>query len=35
MNLPFGLQFKSIVVGILIAYFLLPRILGMFAKKDA
>ncbi len=33
MNLPFGLQLKSLIVGILIAYFVLPRVMGMFAKK--
>lgn len=29
MNLPFGLQAKSLIVGILLAYFVLPWIMGM------
>jgi hypothetical protein len=32
--MPFGLDFKSMVVGALLAYFLLPRILGMFAARN-
>jgi hypothetical protein len=35
MNLPFGLQLKSLIVGVILAYFVLPRVLGMFAKKSA
>lgn len=31
--MPFGLQFKSIVVGVLFAMFVLPYIMGMFNKK--
>ena len=27
--MPFGLQLKSVIVGMLIAYFVLPAILGM------
>jgi hypothetical protein len=26
--MPFGLDFKSIIVGVLIAYFLVPRLLA-------
>jgi hypothetical protein len=29
----FGLDLKSIVVGILIAYFLLPMVLNMFNRQ--
>lgn len=32
--MPFGLDLKSMVVGALIAYFLVPRILGMFARAN-
>jgi hypothetical protein len=31
--MPFGLDLKSIVVGILLAYFILPRILSMFQSR--
>lgn len=34
MNLPFGLQLKSLIVGVLLAYFVLPRVMGMFARKS-
>lgn len=33
--MPFGLQLKSMIVGALIAYFVLPHILGMFARKTS
>ena len=33
MNLPFGLDLKSIVVGILLAYFIIPRIMGLWASR--
>jgi predicted Na+-dependent transporter len=32
--MPFGLDIKSMVVGALIAYFLVPWILGLLAKKN-
>lgn len=35
MNLPFGLDLMSVVVGILFALYVLPWILGMFSKKSA
>lgn len=31
--MPFGLQLKSMIVGALIAYFVLPYIMGLFARK--
>ncbi len=33
MRLPFGLDLKSIVVGILIAYFLIPRVIGLLNSR--
>lgn len=33
--MPFGLDLKSMIVGALIAYFVLPRVLGMFARGSA
>jgi hypothetical protein len=35
MRLPFGLDIKSVIVGILIAYFLIPAIQGMIARSAA
>jgi len=36
MRLPFGLDLKSIVVGVLVAYFVLPWVLGMIGRhKEA
>lgn len=35
MNLPFGLELKSIVVGMLLAYFVVPWVLGMFNRGRA
>lgn len=32
MNLPFGLQFKSLLIGALIAMFILPRVLAWFTS---
>jgi hypothetical protein len=32
--MPFGLDLKSMVVGALIAYFLLPRVLALFARSN-
>lgn len=32
--MPFGLQLKSLIIGALIAYFLVPYIMGMFARKS-
>jgi hypothetical protein len=31
--LPLGLDLKSIIVGILLAYFILPRVLSMFQSR--
>lgn len=33
--MPFGLDLKSIVVGMLLAYFVLPWVMGMFNKPSA
>lgn len=33
--MPFGLQTKSLIVGILFAYFVLPHILGLVSKRKA
>lgn len=30
--MPFGLDLKSIVVGALLAYFVVPRILGLLSR---
>jgi hypothetical protein len=30
MRLPFGLDLKSIIVGALLAYFVVPRVLAIF-----
>lgn len=35
MRLPFGLDMKSLLVGIVLAYFVLPWILGKFASAKA
>lgn len=32
--MPFGLDLKSIIVGVLAAWFLLPWIMGMFSRKS-
>lgn len=32
MNLPFGLQFKSLVVGILFALFVWPWLMRLFSR---
>lgn len=34
MRLPFGLDFVSVVVGVLFAMFVLPWILGLFARRS-
>lgn len=34
MRLPFGLDFVSILVGVLFAMFILPRIMGFFASRS-
>jgi hypothetical protein len=31
--MPFGLDLKSLIVGMLIAYFLVPYVLGFVASK--
>jgi hypothetical protein len=33
MKMPFGLDLMSIIVGILLAYFVLPRVLGLFQSR--
>lgn len=33
--MPFGLDIKSIIVGIILAMFVIPRIMGMLAAKKA
>lgn len=33
--MPFGLQLKSLIVGILFAYFVLPRLLGLVNTHKA
>jgi hypothetical protein len=30
MRLPFGLDLKSIIVGVIIAYFVVPRVMALF-----
>jgi hypothetical protein len=35
MRLPFGLDFISVLVGVALAMWVLPWILGMFAKRSA
>lgn len=35
MNLPFGIDLKSVIVGMLLAYFAIPWILGMVNKGKA
>ena len=32
MGLPFGIQLKGFIIGVLVAYFVLPYIMGMFAR---
>lgn len=31
--MPFGLDLKSLIVGILLAYFIIPRIIGMVQSR--
>lgn len=33
--MPFGLDLKSLIIGIIIAYFVLPRVLGMLASRKS
>lgn len=33
--MPFGLDLKSIIVGILIAYFLIPMVTGALSNRNA
>lgn len=35
MSLPFGLDFVSLLVGVLFAMFVLPWILGKFASRKS
>lgn len=32
MSLPFGLDLKSIIVGVLLAYFVVPRIMSLVSN---
>lgn len=32
--MPFGLQMKSLIVGILIAMFIIPRIMGFISSRN-
>jgi hypothetical protein len=34
-EMPFGLDLKSIVVGMLLAYFVLPMVMGFFNRPTA
>lgn len=34
MNLPFGLDLKSIIVGILLAYFVVPWVMGLVNRPS-
>lgn len=34
MRLPFGLDLKSVVVGLLLAYFVLPWVMGLFSRRS-
>jgi len=33
--MPFGLQAKSLIVGVLIAYFVVPHVLGLLNKRKS
>lgn len=33
--MPFGLDLKSVVIGILFAYFVLPKVLGLVSSRKA
>jgi antibiotic biosynthesis monooxygenase (ABM) superfamily enzyme len=33
--MPFGLQLKSLIVGVLLAWFIIPWIQGLFAPRSA
>lgn len=33
MNLPFGLDLKSVILGILVAYFVIPWVLGFVNRS--
>jgi hypothetical protein len=33
--MPFGLDLKSIIVGLALAYFILPWVMSMFSRKSA
>ncbi len=32
MNLPFGIDLKSVIVGMLIAYFVIPWVMGLMNR---
>lgn len=33
--MPFGLDLKSLIVGALLVWFVLPRVMGMFSRAQA
>jgi hypothetical protein len=33
MRLPFGLDLKSVIVGVLVAYFVIPWVMGMISSR--
>lgn len=35
MRLPLGLDAKSVVVGVLIAYFVIPYVMGLLASRKS
>lgn len=35
MRLPFGLDLKSLIVGVLVAYFVIPWVMGFVASRKS
>lgn len=35
MRLPFGLDLKSVIVGVLVAYFVIPWVMGFIASRKS
>ncbi len=35
MRLPFGLDLKSVIVGVLVAYFVVPWVMGLVASRKS
>lgn len=35
MRLPFGIDLKSVIVGVLIAYFVVPWVMGMVSSRKS